>query len=471
MFDETAERYDLLVLEVGLAVRGSDALVRWILRSSATGALLLPEEYVPPAEMGIPDRIDRRQALYQGYDFHIPESLSGPLSHRLAVEPPDRPLWLSLVKPYGYLGMVPWERLLQPRLGRSILRLPEYVSRPPRETSSALDVVLCGSGPISKEFFSIAGHLVEMVDRIQQAVPRRTTIHVFVDRSVYEQLPVSWQDRAGPVRLYPPKEAERYVVPDSDSRVTDPGGRLESPWLLWMRDALGKRSVDVVHFLCHGYLSRDRGALAFAQSPLKNEDQSMARFVGAPELTTFLTQVGAWSTGFTSPENNYSEMGLRLLADNLAQSRPGPVLHHEVTRDPEFIALAAAYRFLYSRSPEPPPRSPALLLYCQPSYVAPEQPLTRGLPTKAAFEAPMTEAVFAAEENVPSWVAATERYVEQYEFRRSEKTAPAPAGRRTRGFGAVKEATAPPDPVQDTLRQIQEIVARAAANRTTGGGE
>lgn len=465
MIDEDLDRPDLLVFEVGLAMRGSEALVRWSLRNLETG-------YFPPAEMGIPDKIDRRQALYEGYSFHIPESLAGPLSGRLAGEPPDRPLWLRLVKPYGYLGMVPWERLLQPRLDRPLLRLPEQVSNPPRETSTALDVVLCGSGPVSKEFFGIAGHLVGMVDRIQQSVPRRTTIHVFTDLSVAEQLPVAWRDRTGPVRLYPPEEAERYVIPDPTSRVTDPGGRLESPWLLWMRDTLGGRSVDVVHFLCHGYLSLQRGALALAQSPLKNEDRSMARFVGAPELATFLTQVGAWSTGLTSPENNYSEMGLRLLADDLAQSRPGPVLHHEVTQDSDLSALAAAYRFLYSRNPEPPPSSPALLIYCQPSRVAalPRQFATRGIPSKEAAEPPVLEAIYESEENVPSWVAATERYVEQHDFQRSGKVAPGPTRPPVRGFGAVKEATLPvPDPVQDTLRQIQEIVARAAAASRTGG--
>ena len=60
--------------------------------------------------------------------------------------------------------------------------------------------------------------------------------------------------------------------------------------------------------------------------------------------------VGAWSAAFSSPEQNYSEMGLRLFADTIAQMRLGPVLHHETRLDPQREALADAYRFLFGRS-------------------------------------------------------------------------------------------------------------------------
>ncbi len=462
-------RYDLLVFEVGLELVGSGAPGRCELRRMANN-ILLYQRHCLPADIGLPDRIDRRQALYQGYDFRLPPALLEGLASTVAAEPSDRPLWIHLAKPYGYLSMVPWERLLQPVLGRPLLRLPEYLSPPPRETSSSLDVILCGSAPVSEESFGLVQHLLRIADRILEAVPRRTTLHVFTDRDIHDQLRQEWENRGllgNQVRLHSPESAEPYAIPDPSSRITDPGGRLQSPWLLWMRDSLGGRSVDVVHFLCHGYLSRDRGALQLAESPLVNQDRSMSRLVGSNELNVFLTQIGAWSVTFSSPEYNYSEMGLRELADSLSQTRPGPVLRHDVPLDVNADALAAAYRFLYSRNREAPPSSPALALYCQPSQVA-EKPMVsvRGIPSAEAFgTSKALESVFETEENVPSWVAATERFIEQKTLQLRE-TAPVEAP-RTRGGPRTERKES--DPVKETLRQIQEIVARAAASRMGGG--
>jgi hypothetical protein len=472
MIGEELERHDLLVLDAGLSFSGPDTEVDCTLRRTTQGEPLGRWRF-PASDMGLPQKIERSMALYQGYPFQIPDALLAPLRGWVDRQPRDRPLWLHLVKPYGYLGLVPWEQLLQPQLGRPVLRLPDFLARPPRETASTLDVILCGSAPISEQSFGLVDRLVRMADRILEAVrPRQATLHVFTDREIHDTLRQAWESRGllgDRVRLHSPESAEPYAIPDPTSRVTDPGGHLESPWLLWMRDSLGGRSVDVVHFLCHGYLSRDRGALQLAESPLVNQDQRMSRLVGAPELTTFLTQVGAWSAALTSPENNYSEMGLRLFADHLAQARPGPVLHQEARLDPDDAALAEAYRFLYSREPRPAPASAALALYCQPSRVAePALPLTRGgFSVKGVKEAvPADDAlqvVFETEENVPSWVAATERYVEKLNVRLGER--PATKLSATRG---MKDSDT--DSARDTLRQIQEIVANAAREAKGGGG-
>lgn len=423
-------------------------------------------------QMGLPERLERRQTLYLGYDFRLPDALLAGLRQAMASENPEgRPLWLHLVKPYGYLGMVPWERLLQPKLKVPILRLPDLLANPPRETPSVLDVVLCSSLPVAKESFMVIDHLTQIAKRILEAVPRRTTIHVFTDREWYPRI----EDRlhglellGGPVLLHNPEAAPDYPAPEATLRVGDRPGVIENPWLLWIRDALEGCSIDIAHFVCHGYLSRDRGALAFSETPVRNKDRLMARFVGAAELTAFLTQIGAWSAAFSSTEHNYSEMGLRQLADTIAQMRPGPVIHHEIPLDLGGQALAGVYRFLFGPTFESPPASPALFTYCHPSRLSAEPEAriqaryTVGVAPESPGEVPsdpMLESIFEAEDNVPAWIAASERFLEQQNLE-LRKLAREP-GREKRGRTA--------EGLRETLRQIQDIVVKVARTTRSGG--
>jgi hypothetical protein len=134
------------------------------------------------------------------------------------------------------------------------------------------------------------------------------------------------------VRLYNPADA-KYDPAEFSKVVDDDAERLDSPWLNWMADSLPGRAIGVVHFLCHGYFSAEQGALAFAESPLRNSDANWARFVGARQINTFLDRVGASAVAFTSPPRNYSVLGLRLLVSQLASLRPGPTFMHGVTDD------------------------------------------------------------------------------------------------------------------------------------------
>ncbi|WP_028998729.1 hypothetical protein [Azohydromonas australica] len=282
-----------------------------------------------------------------------------------------KPLWVHLVKPYGLLRLVAWERVLGHALDVPILMLPDFLFPPPREALQTLDVVLCGSAPLGHEEASVHVAMVEAARAVLGGCDgqRRVHLHVFADRDIAVQLAATWQSEGllgHRITLYDCDDAEPYVLEDPSSRLVDQTGALRSPWLLWMRQALLGQGVDVVHFVCHGWLSRERGALLFAQSPLQRTDRYLAGPVGAVELGTFLTQVGAWSTAFTALPDNHSDAGLRWLADEIAQSRPGPLLVHTVREDPAATALAEGYAFVYALEPRPAPKSTALLLYCQP---------------------------------------------------------------------------------------------------------
>ena len=236
-----------------------------------------------------------------------------------------------------------------------------------------------------------------------------------------------------------------------------------------MRDSLKGRSVDVAHFLCHAYLSQDRGALAFAESPLLNKDTRMARFVGAAELKAFLTQIGAWSTVFSSPENNHSEMGLRQLCVTLAEMRPGPIVHHELNMDPQMDALASTYKFLYSSTPQPPPATPALFVYCQPFRVLSTESSTAGSVMPNLITRPLQEldAIYHSTENVPAWVAATERYVEECEVRIQKLQTT--AGTSMSSIEPIRQRTA--ETLESTLQKIRGVVARAARSMPSGSSQ
>ena len=393
-----------------------------------------------------------------GADMPLPPSLVDGLRYWFLQNAGDgdRPLWVHLVKPYATLRLVPWERVLGAALERPILMLPDFIFPRPREAVQSLDVVLCASAPLGYESHTVYEALRVAADRILESGTRAVRLHVFADRDIAEPLAQRWKDdgRLGQrIIVHDNQQAAPYVAEDISSRLLDEAGTLRSPWLLWMRSALAGQGVDVVHFICHGHLSRERGALLFAQSPLERSETFLAGPVGGNELGTFLTQIGAWSSVFTSLPDDHSEAGLRSLADEIAQSRPGPMMMHVLREDPQAGALAAGYEFLYSVEPHPPPRSTALFMYCQPYLAAdkvarpapgvmvergarampPVEAIagaSRGVPVRAiarnavqaqaatrSMKASPLDAIFSGSERVSSLVASTERFAEQVQLR------------------------------------------------------
>ena len=369
--------YDIVVLKVqaGVGLGASaglrESLVRFTLQYHEEARLVdgprwefLFSEIAPPT-------LDRSMTRGIGPPTQLPTKMLTELREWFSMMTESKPLWVHLVKPYGLLRIVPWERLLGEALDIPILMLPDFIFPPPREAMKVLDVVLCGSAPLGYEGHSVFQAMQQAADRIlaSGAVSRRVRLHVFADREIAEPLSHQWQadGRLGTsIAVYGHDRAAPYVSEDLSSRLVDEAGMLRSPWLLWMRDALAGLGVDVIHFICHGYLARERGALLFAQSPIERTDRYLAGPVSAAELGTFLTQVGAWSTVFTSLPDNHSELGLRWLADEIAQSRPGPMMMHSLNEDPGAAALEAGYGFLYNVEPQEPPASKALFIYCQP---------------------------------------------------------------------------------------------------------
>jgi hypothetical protein len=437
------QQYDVIVLQVQAGVglgasRGSrESLVRFTLQYHEGARLVDGPRWECLLGSLVPLELDRSTTRGPGPSITLPEPLISGLrgwfeEYRISTETEgrfDRPLWVHLVKPYGLLRIVPWERVLGEALGLPILMLPDFIFPPPREAMSMLDVVLCGSAPLGFENWSVHQAMQEAADRILECVAagRRVRLHVFADGDIAQWLSDQWQadGRLGTTIIVHDHDlAAPYVSEDTSSRLVDETGRLRSPWLLWMREALKDVAVDVVHLVCHGHFAANRGALLFAQSPLERTDRYLAGPVSATELGTFLTQTGAWSTVFTCLPDNHSALGLRWLADEIAQSRPGPMMMHTRGLDPGGQALAAGYSFLYGRDRGAPPRSTALFLYCQPYLEAglvdvpsiARNVLQQDAAARSSREASPLDSFFGGE-HVSRLVASTERFTEQVELR------------------------------------------------------
>jgi hypothetical protein len=217
------------------------------------------------------------------------------------------------------------------------------------------------------------------------------------------------------INIYDPRQASQYEVPSANPSPSDSVSDVESPWLLWIRDAMGSRSADVVHFFCHGYLGREDGFLCFAQSPLQNDDERFARFVGARQICSFLDQVGAWSVAFSSQPGNYSIAGLRLLHDQMAHIRPGPVLYHDMQLDPQSLGLCETYQYAYAIEESLPPRSKAISLICHPAWAMPiadPDDESKSLVDTLTLAGRMPD-LFEGAENTPSWIASGQRALER----------------------------------------------------------
>lgn len=278
-------------------------------------------------------------------------------------------LWVQLVKPYGALRFVPWERLLPDVADMPVLMLPDFIFPPPRKSASMLDIALCASAPLHCEEHHVYDAMWGAIEAILNGVVGQTPqIHLFTDSKLARRLQAEGM-LPDQVLIHDQAQAAPFVAKDPSSRLHDRTGSLRSPWLLWMREALRAYSTDVVHFICHGHLTAQSGAMLFAQSPLERTDNYLAGPVGATELGSFLTQVGAWSTVFSSPQDNQNPGGLRALADEIAQSMPGPMMLHD-ERHGSPIDLALGYRFVHAERPQEPPRSRSLYLYCQPYLLA-----------------------------------------------------------------------------------------------------
>lgn len=362
---------------------------------------------VAPGRLGIPER----GIVGAGPD--IPVTLPEELRDHRAIGKAMAGrtiLWLELPAPSGPLRALAWETMLAP-LAIPVLRLP-YFALQPVATESPRTIAICASSPNAKAQIDIAEAVRRFLRVARERVDLLAPIHVFTDRSWARELE---HDRG--LMVHDPRDSEAGT-----------GSTLQNPWTQWMRDQLARIAVDHVHFLCHGFLAADGGAIALAPSPLANEDRQTSRFVGPNETVALLSALGAWSVGYSGPADNYSRLGLRALADAVAEARPGPVLAHETEDDPGFAELGRGLALAIGPDAPRLVRPGPAVLWIHPQRVedspyptetvaeteagtTPGELLLDSNSTSMLF-GPATTAALAAP-NTPSWVASSARVLEQ----------------------------------------------------------
>ncbi len=447
MAEELKRQYNIVVLKVEMRDTRPDVL--FTLQAKVEGRLADIDTWESDiSDLGL--KRDRRNISTGSLPSKLVSDVRAWMQDEL---PASTPLWVHLVRPYGALRFMPWERVFGSGFGRAILMLPDFLFPPPRESAETLDVVLCASAPLHVEDHHVRTALRDAIDRILTAAVRRTNLHIFTDNAFYKDMHVELEalkPAGASIRMYNPQDASQFCAEDLSSRLLDQTGQLRSPWLLWMQHSLRNCSVDVVHMIGHGYLSRDRGAMLLAQSPLERTNEFCAGPVSAIELSNYMTRVGAWGTVLTGVYDNNSAPGMRALADEIGQTRPGPMLMHSLDCDPGQHLLVPAYRVLFDDTPMAMPVNDALFVYCQPYRVqapgdapgnAPRNPpqaaadpqRTRSMRTlespvsRSPAQTAMAEAssdrtspldrVFERGGPVKSWVAATERVAEQVQLK------------------------------------------------------
>jgi hypothetical protein len=235
------------------------------------------------------------------------------------------------------------------------------------------------------------------------------TVHVFADLPTYRMLSGPWV-REHRVVLHDPRQADER--PDDSVRPDRQIGRGQpviDPWLAWLAQEMRDTAVDVVHFFVHGYATGDQPAIAMSESPTVHDPRLWARFISPEQLAGCLTQLGAWSVGFSSPPGNFSPLGLRQFADSVARLRPGPVLHHDPNRDlggPPADLLGQIYRQLFLAAEIE--LGPSSFMYVHPRMIGVE-----GEPAYAESLLARTLGPVSRESTQPHWATVTRRFLEQ----------------------------------------------------------
>lgn len=353
---------------------------------------------------GIPDDLDGTDS----FDFRLPDQLMESVGNVASDRPdPSSPLWIQFAGAVGALTAIPWEELFAP-VGVPVLRLP-YSAVPPLVGDPSRRVAVIASMPRAKTAFPIEAQISRAIELAQTTRPG-TVVDVFTDHGTFEDLT---HGREWPepdlVTIHDPKR-HQFVEPSASWSISTTSA-LTNPWLQWAAQALGAVPVDLVHFISPGYHCFAQGSLAFAPTPMKNNDEQLARFIGATELQTFLRGTGTWYVHLTDATSDVWGVGVRLLADELAQTRTGIVAIDDPSKvTPE--EAAGVRRFALGEGPPPPT---ATALYCHPGMV--EGASEDGIDIAAALRlltlvGSDAETVVGQHEAVAGWITSTQRYLE-----------------------------------------------------------
>ncbi len=239
----------------------------------------------------------------------LPDSLATWLAETIG----ERDVWVHVGPPAGDLDLLAWPTIL----GRVLTGTVRYpVSGLGRVADSNGVVALVVSLARSKELYGHHGKAAAYVKALAASLQEQgREVHVFADLDQYE----TFRDELEGVNVHDPTKKGFDEPPQA--ALVSASRQIHNPWMAWVHAALVGRDVEVLHLVCHGYHDGHRGALALAQSPSRNDDVHWARFVGDAEVGALVDQLGVENVVLTSPESDFSRVGLRRFARELARWR------------------------------------------------------------------------------------------------------------------------------------------------------
>jgi hypothetical protein len=301
-------------------------------------------------------------------------------------------VWLRLVRPYGFLGLVPWEAGLSAVLGRPVLRLPTFPARA-AERTDVLENVVIVDPPHNRE---LAGGVQARLDALVGAILAGssrgdTRVHVFCSSHWLPALNTGGAD-------------DRVVFHDPVPNVQRTGSTARTGvtmWTDWILAQMGGRGIDAVHLLGRAALGEAEGCYLMSHSPFEGRGFVPDVEVDLEGLSLLLNRAGAWSVSLGPVSAEYRD-GMAYVADGLAHRWPGAVLFHA---DEEAEPLNVAANLLYSTSATTAPRFGDGFLYCHPTFLDRKQnPIAAALAPLLAEQAALLAARAPATERALSWV-------------------------------------------------------------------
>lgn len=389
------------------------------------------------------------------------------LSQLCASTGDDEPLWLHLVRPYGYLGIFPWEAVLGAPIKRPILRLPDFLERS-QENPDTLEIAICYDPPWDRNVAAAHTRVGDVIAGALSTPRSQIVVHLFTT-----------PDAAQVLRQQGDRRLSIHDANASKVAALEAQAGASSPWLAWMADALHGRSLDAVHFICATEAADERATLMLRASPMPESVASLSAIYGS-EVAAFLQRTGAWAALFSAPPMSGSETSCRYFADGLAQIRPGPVLFHEFAAEDEGRRqLDNVYRFLFAPEASQAPLLKRDFLYCQPSLVQNYAKWDSGHAREPgpASRAPLAQRVWANLSQksamipdfhlpeAPAWTSAAQRFVEKASLDSTRFLQSADSGLLVDSVRS--SAMSANNVVQDTLADIQKIIDQHAGTQRT----
>jgi hypothetical protein len=426
---QLSKKWGLAVLRVRLQVSGRHPAVTSEMIGYSHG-----DEHHHWSQSDAPSDFGIEDSAHAPTSLCLPPHLRDKISQTLADQLDGRAaFWLHLVPPYGYLGAVPWETLVE-KIDVPMLRVPD---RLPMSTDIGrkwtVAIAICA--PRRRRWG--AQHVLDLCSALHDMLLDPPQIDVFADAETVARL------RSDPkcssyttVKLHDPSGAQaahHYRTEKSAPRLGNQPSRPGLVWADWIAEGLAGKAVRAVHIVAEATFDGDRPLLRVAADP--NELTGRLDLIRQDDLSVLADRVGATLLSLGSPPHNSSDVATRTMIDAIGQTRPGPTLYSDLSEDLGARVLAQAHAFLADATGGTSfPRQSCVFGYLQPELIerAIPGPIPRAATemhpyadskdrvaeTSATSSAAAHDSVtqvaqwFTNADEVPTWVAASTKFLD-----------------------------------------------------------